>query len=199
MPLGKVSEAGADLSEVISAQFPLWVDLGIRSDRVLFGGYFQYGPALLGSAFNDLCEDAEEKAESAGPGNDVSCSGRDIRLGLQLQHHFGQPGKPDPWLGVGVGYEWLRLEISGEETGVETSVKSGLHGVEFLNLQGGIDFPLSDSLGLGPFIAFTLGRYDTATRDCSGACGDLDAEGGELEEKAFHHWLFLGAHLSLLP
>jgi hypothetical protein len=185
------------MSEIVSAQFPLWVDLGFRADQVMVGAYFQYGPGLLGSDIRDACEEEDEEAEANG--GDVSCHVRDIRLGLQLQYHFGRPRAPDPWLGVGAGYEWLSVSLSGEEDGKDVSIDSGVRGLEFLNLQGGIDFPLSDVVGLGPFLAFTVARYDITAVDCSGACGNLDDNSEDVEEKALHHWLMLGARLSLLP
>jgi hypothetical protein len=199
MPLGKASEDGADMTEIVSAQFPLWVDLGIRADRVMFGAYFQYGPGLLGSDIDDECEAIEENAEAANPDTDLGCHVRDIRLGLQLQYHFGRPRKPDPWIGVGAGYEWLTIGISGEDDDEDFSADVGVRGFEFLNLQAGIDLPLNDAIGLGPFLAFTVARYDTLTVDCSGDCGDLDDDSQDLDEKALHHWLMLGVHLSLLP
>jgi hypothetical protein len=199
VPLGKASEDGAEMSEIVSTQFPLWVDLGIRAERVMFGAYFQYGLGLLGSDFDDTCEEAEENAEAADRDIDVDCQIRDIRLGLQLQYHFGQPRKPDPWIGIGAGYEWLTFGISGEDEDEDISVDVDARGFEFLNLQGGIDFPLGDAVGLGPFVAFTVARYDTATIDCSGDCGDIEDDSEEIDDKALHHWLMLGVHLSLLP
>jgi len=198
MPLGEAAD-GADMSEAVSAQFPLWVDLGIRADRVMFGAYFQYGPGLLGSDFADVCEEAEENVEAADPDGDLDCHIRDIRLGLQLQYHFGQPRKPDPWIGAGAGYEWLTFGVSGEDADEEISADVGVRGFEFLNLQAGIDLPLNDAIGLGPFLAFTVARYDTLSIDCSGDCGLLEEDSEDIEEKALHHWLMLGARLSVLP
>ena len=199
VPLGKAAEDGADMSEVVRAQFPLWVDLGIRADQVMFGAYFQYGPGLLGSDIDDGCGDAEESLEAADPDSDVSCHVRDIRLGLQLQYHVGRPRKPDPWIGVGAGYEWLTVGFSAEDDDEEVSLETGGRGFEFLNLQAGIDFPLNDAVGLGPFLAFTVARYDSSHIECSGACGDLESDSDEIDDKALHHWLMLGVHLSLLP
>jgi hypothetical protein len=93
----------------------------------------------------------------------------------------------------------MTIGLSGEDDGEDVSADIGVRGFEFLNLQGGIDFPLSDAVGLGPFLAFTIARYDNLSTDCSGACGEFESYSEDIEEKALHHWLMLGARLSLLP
>ncbi|WP_224368900.1 hypothetical protein [Hyalangium versicolor] len=51
-------------------------------------------------------------------------------------------------------------------------------GVEFVNLQGGTDFRISEELWLGPFVTFTVGKYM------------------DVDEARFHGWLMGGLRLS---
>jgi hypothetical protein len=90
-----------------------------------------------------------------------------------------------PWIGAGLGYEWLRLSSSGGEE----AVNGTLSGFEFVNLQGGVDFkPLDDTnFGVGPFLAFSLAQYSTA------------ADGGDIRDKTLHEWLNLGVRGTFVP
>ncbi len=198
VPLGKFNEDGADLSELIAGQFPLWLDLGIRADRVFVGGYFHYGPGLLGNEIDDECEEFDEAADGV-PGADAGCHVRSTRLGAQLHYHFGAPKRPDPWLGFGAGYEWTTLTIWAEAGDEEITARTSFKGFEYLNLQGGVDFPLGPTTALGPFFTWTLSRFDSASLSCSGDCGDASNEEQDIDEKATHYWLFFGARFSFFP
>jgi hypothetical protein len=198
VPIGPIREDGDDLSELISGQVPLWIDLGARFDRALLGAYFQYGVGLLGDSVREDCEEAEEAAE-AQPDADAGCRVSDVRLGAQFHYHFGQPQRPDPWIGLGAGYEWVTLTFWAEDDDDEVSLSTTGRGFEFLNLQGGIDFPLGPTTALGPFVTWTLSRYETASIGCSGDCGNLEDGDRDIDEKAFHHWIFVGARFSFFP
>jgi len=198
VPLGKASEGGDDLNEVIAGQVPLWLDLGLRADRLFVGGYFQYGFGLLGHGVSEACEEIEDSAD-ARMDADAGCHVRDLRLGAQLHYHFGEVRGPDPWIGVGAGYEWVTLTLWLEDNDQEASLSSTGKGFELLNLQSGIDFPLGPTTALGPFVTGTLSRFDKASASCSGDCGDISDEDEDIEEKALHYWLFVGARFSFLP
>jgi hypothetical protein len=198
VPLGRASGEGDDLNELIAGQVPLWLDLGIRADRLFVGAYFQYGLGLLGDDVSESCEELEDSAE-AQPDGDAGCHVRDVRIGAQLHYHFGPPLKPDPWLGIGAGYEWVTVSAWAEADDEEVSLSSTGRGFELLNLQGGIDFPLGPTTSLGPFVTWTLSRFDKASASCNGDCGDLSDEEQDIEDKALHHWVFVGARFSLFP
>ena len=64
------------------------------------------------------------------------------------------------------------------------------HGFEFLNLQAGLDFAPAPQVGIGPFVAFSLGQYSRTKGETSDPT--LIVDDGEIENKALHQWLFLG-------
>jgi hypothetical protein len=162
-----VTQQGASMKDVITGQIPIWLDLGWQATRAfMVGGYFSYGFVLLSSDVRDGCDARGE-----------SCSAGDIRAGLQVQFSFA-PGKSvDPWIGAGLGYEWLRLK------GNQTSTSRGW---EIPMLQGGLDFPAGKSW-VGPFIAFTNGRYSRVDRSTNGG-----TQSDDVPTTASHQWLFLG-------
>ncbi len=178
LPLGRVADADdSDLKDGISGQIPLWLDVGYRvAPNVMIGAYFSYGFGFLGSDLEDACDT-------------IDCSVHDMRFGGQLQFHV-QPGQEvDPWFGAGFGYEWLSFTISSDVT--DTDVSSTFHGFEFLNLQAGLDFVVGNG-GMGPFMAFTLAQYDTASQSCSGTCTGFDDDSESIDDKAMHQWLIFG-------
>ena len=84
LPLGSVV-SGTQLSDSLDAQIPVQLDFGFRPDPHLFvGAYGSYGFVLPASG---VCQGG-------------SCSGSDIRAGLEAQYHFRPGRRFDPWLGV---------------------------------------------------------------------------------------------------
>jgi hypothetical protein len=180
LPFGEL-RADSDLNDGISGQIPLWLDVGYRLNPALFlGGYVQYGFGFVGGAIDESCDDTDG----------VDCSATDIRLGLQLHYHIAPRSTANPWLGLGVGYEWMSL---GVEAGGDEAVFTS-SGFEFINLQAGLDFGLADHLFAGPFISLSLGQYDEVSVDCDGAiCSTLGRAGdAEIEDTATHGWFVLG-------
>jgi hypothetical protein len=199
IPLGKAADgADDDMSDVTAGQIPLWLDIGARiRERVFVGAYFSYGFGILGGDFSDACDEAEEVADAAGAS--FSCSTSDMRLGAQAIYHFGAPSETHPWLGGGIGYEWWSFGQSVEVGSQEQSLGITGHGFEFLNVQVGGDFPAAENFAVGPFLAFTLSQFGTASVTCGGdGCPD-DLESESIDDKAFHYWLFLGIRGAVLP
>jgi hypothetical protein len=160
-----VTLTGAKMSDLVTGQIPIWVDLGWQATRsFMVGGYFSYGFVILASDVRDGCNQAGQ-----------SCSAGDIRTGLQAQFSFNPGGSVDPWLGAGFGYEWLRLKSNAVTT---------LRGWEIPMLEGGLDFPAGTSY-VGPFVAFSMCTYSKADSSASGSTVDLP-------NTASHQWLFLG-------
>jgi hypothetical protein len=89
--------------------------------------------------------------------------------------------------------------MSATSGSAHSSTTTLVRGFELLNLQGGIDFPLGPTTSLGPFVTWTLSRFDKASASCNGDCGDLSDEEQDIEDKALHHWVFVGARFSLFP
>jgi len=161
---------GGKLSDGATGQIPIWLDLGWQfTPSFMVGMYFSYGFVILDKDITDECDQTNS-----------TCSANDIRLGLQAQLSFA-PGKSvDPWLGAGVGYEWLSFVQE------ETTARSA--GWELPMLQGGIDFG-GDSGGstVGPFVAFTMSKF-TRYKYKQGSA----SESGDIENTATHNWIFLG-------
>jgi hypothetical protein len=201
-PFGESGEGG-DLDESVAGQIPIWLDLGLRVDpMVSIGAFGSLGWGLLTDEARQVCDNTADD-----PGiTDCSTHIWDLRLGAGVAFHFpSKPEAPSPWLGVGMGYEWLSFDfnLEGVENGenVEAELTGTLRGLEFANLHAGIDFPVSPRTWVGPFVTYTVGRYDTLKLTCDGECGDLESQSQEIDddEKAFHHWLFLGVRLTALP
>jgi opacity protein-like surface antigen len=186
-------DAGDDtrLSDGISGMVPLQLDLGYRASPAFsIGGYAMYGFGFTGDDFSRICDNADRV-----PGLSASCSARDVRLGIQAQYHFLPKKKVDPWLGAGLGYEWLKLkaDVSG---GVQAETSNTSKGFE-LNLQGGLDFEVAPGLALGPFLSFSIGRYSSFNNSFNSSCSfnecdDFTTENGDIDEVAPHQWLLLG-------
>ncbi len=183
IPMGKLAdEADSDLKDWSKRQIPLWLDLGYRANPNIFvGGYLSYGFASVGSGIGDICDQ-----------DGVDCSASDLRLGAQLQYHFMPGESTDAWGGLGVGWEHSSLSASAAGGDVTLSTS----GFEFALLQGGVDFQVADSVALGPFLGLTLARFSSVNCDSDAGCGDFD---GDIENKAFHEWLFLGVRGAFGP
>ena len=184
IPLGEMAE-GVDLSDGIDGQIPIWLDVGYRPiEALMIGLYFQYGIGLID---NEACDI-----------DGVDCSGSDIRFGLQAHYHISPEEQLDPWVGLGIGYEWLNRGVEA----MGTEVSSTLHGFEFLNLQAGLDIAVAEHVKLGPFLSFSLGQYGSGSAECSGAAcsalGTVEID-GDIEEKSLHQWLVIGARVAYTP
>jgi hypothetical protein len=160
IPMGS-AVSGTSLSDTTSGQIPLQLDAGYRFDQNWFAGaYVGFGIVLPKNC----------------PAGD-SCSGNDLRFGVEGQYHLSQLGLSfDPWLGLGVGYE---IGHASDNSG-----SSNLKGLEFANLSLGANFRMSPNFGLGPVLGLTLGQYSTISS------GDASVDVGDA--KAMHMWLQLG-------
>jgi outer membrane protein W len=182
LPMGATSEnndgSSEKMSDGVSGHFPIWLDVGYMvSQEFLIGLYGQYAFGGVAGQLKAQCD----QASSFG----LSCSARDIRFGLQFQFHPVHDAKVDPWLGVGVGYEWLTVSISGAGQDGSTTGK----GFEFANLQAGLDYKALPNFGVGPFVSFSLGQYDSVSN--SGSLAEASS-GGDIANPALHEWLTFG-------
>jgi hypothetical protein len=122
-------------------------------------------------------------ADKACPSG-ADCSASDLRFGVQGQYHLSPVETLDPWFGLGIGYESASMtaKAGGQEA------KTSYSGLEFLNLQAGLDYKLSPAFGVGPFLSFSLGQYSSYDVTVPGM-GKLS---GSIPEKAMHEWLTIG-------
>ena len=186
LPLGKASD-GADLNQGISGAVPLWLDLGYRAMPELFVGlYTHYGFGFVGDSLDPVCS-------LSG----LDCSASDVRLGIQAHYHPAPRGSVDPWIGLGFGYEWSTWGASGG--GVQLSITPS--GFELVNLQLGLDVPVSKRFYLGPVISFSLDQFSSISVDCSGAAGLCAGFGvdGDIPNKALHEWLVIALRAAYAP
>jgi hypothetical protein len=186
LPLGS-AVSGSQMTDTLAAQIPIQIDLGLRPDPHLFlGAYGSYGFVFPAGS---VCQGA-------------SCSGDDVRVGIEAMVHFRPALRFDPWIGVGAGYEWLHFASS--ENGAEASKK--LQGFELVNLQAGLDYAICQGLRVGPFASFAIGEYAHETTTWTLGQGAVQPdEGGtqsagsvlhqqsqDVPQTALHEWLTLG-------
>ncbi len=170
LPGGQVIQ-DTDLAQGYAGGIPILLGVGYRLVPALtVGVYAQYGILFLSS---DLC-----------PGG-ASCSGRDIRIGLEAKLHLRPREKTDPWLGLGFGYEWASFAVARGDTN-DNSTYSGF---EIVNLMAGLDFHTSKDVRLGPFFGMTLGQFSSVTTTTGGRLAN-----GSVENPALHQWFLMGVH-----
>lgn len=193
VPLGKAGQdftgAARDLSDLTSWRAPIWIDVGYSpSGSTTLGAYLQVGVGGTG----DSCI--------------ADCDWSDLRIGASAEWRLLPGAAVDPWIGVGLGYEWLsyRVLISAmieNEDGVLETVRGRaterFGGPELL-LHGGVDFQVDDALRIGPYASATAGQYLTDSYRCQPA-SDLCPEDGSIDGAAFHSWIGVGVRGAYTP
>jgi hypothetical protein len=170
LPAGKLSENNA-MAALASAQIPLFLDIGAKVSRYVFlGGYAAFALGGVSDRWDrNTCR-----------GND--CSSRSAHLGAQIQIHFGSFERVNPWIGYGIGYEWLWTAGFPETT---------YRGWEYGRFMAGFDFRLSRDFGLGPFVDATIAQYGTVSTNA--------APSTDLANTALHSWVTVGLRFVLFP
>jgi hypothetical protein len=69
------------------------------------------------------------------------------------------------------------------------------NGFEFANLMGGVDFRLSRTFGIGPFLSLSIGQYRKYRSEILGT-PKLE---GDIQDQATHEWLSAGARFVFFP
>ncbi len=164
IPLGD-ADGSAAMSDVVSGQIPLHLDVDYRWNQLSAGGYLSYGFGDVAGATKDLCN-------AFG----ASCSSSTLRIGAQLAWRFDpQPpaGVVGSWVGLGLGYDAVTLKLASTDV--------TMSGTELI-FQGGYDWQIGQSGSLGAFASFSLGQYSEISGPVSGTISD----------KKMHEWLTLG-------
>ena len=169
---------GTSLADLVAWTVPLQLDIGARIGPAFVGGYLAYAFGKTGSALD------------TGSGRSAS----DVRVGFEVLWHLGPDRKVDPWVGIGVGYEWLNLSV----TGSGGTVYARARGFEWTNLQLGIDFVLGRSFRLGPFVETRVAQYDTGSLGLINGQGGEVGGSGDIQSKAVHALIYLGLRFSFL-
>jgi outer membrane protein W len=163
------------MKDGIKSQIPLQLDAAYKvTPEIAIGAYFSYGFGQVGSALKDSCD---------AFGQD--CSASDMRLGLQAFYTFTKVSPQfTPWAGLGLGYEWGKIKATGGGFADESVTFKGF---EFLNLQFGADYKVSDQFGIGPYVMFSIAQYGSADFESGGASASAD-----ITDKTLHQWLGFG-------
>lgn len=181
LPLGNVNggNSSTSLSDVMSFAVPFGIQIGYRIGGVVFvGGTFTYG------AFGSPSSTSIPTCGTSG----VSCHSSFARAGFSVQWHpLGSRGL-DPYVGVGMSYEWAYVNISGN--GADASATYS--GFNWAEIPVGVDFRLSKAVRLGPFVDFALGEYRTAS------ITSPTSASGNISPKAIHFWLSFGVRVVFL-
>jgi hypothetical protein len=147
------------LDSVVSRQIPLWVEAGWRFTKNIYAGaYFSYSFGSAASCFAN-----------------GGCGASGMRFGVEGIYNLMPDAIFQPWAGLGIGYEVLYTSVSGNE---ETR-----KGLELFFLQLGVDWALTRQLSVGPFGAYTFGKFTSVS---SGGFSN------DIPDANRHHWLQLG-------
>jgi len=172
--VGNIDGSGATspgnaLSDEARHLIPIAVEIGMR-----------LSPAVRVGVFGQYAWSAEQSCLDA-----MTCSGADIRLGIDVQYSFARTPAFTPWVGVGLGYEILSLHMVSIPRPFAVQVAHFVRHRGFeLSVEGGVDFSVAPGLRLGPLVAVALGQY-------SGT--NFDGEGyRDIQSKAIHGQILLG-------
>jgi hypothetical protein len=163
---------GVALSELSGPQFEFRTELGAKVGKSLFvGGVFSIG---IGSPADSLSSECSACATSG-------------RLGLgPSARYYVSPEKPvDPWLSLGIEFSLLSLTNGGTSSSGDLVLGPQLRGVDLV-LGAGLDWRISPSLGIGPYLDLALGSYS-------------QAENLQPFSSATHFWTSIGMRFVLLP
>jgi hypothetical protein len=172
------SPNGTALSDLVAWTVPIELELGARVGPAFVGGYVSYGFGKAGSALE------------GGSGRSAS----NVRFGFEMLWHLAPDRPVDPWVGLGVGYEWLNLSISSPSGTLYGSAR----GFEWVNLQLGIDFMLGRSFRLGPFVRARVAQYDTGSLGLINSQGNDVSGTSDITSKTVHTWIDLGLRFAFL-
>lgn len=166
---------GWPLSDERGPQLPLWVDLGYRIGPVMVSGYGVWAPGT-----------------TRGECSDATCFTYAWKAGVELQIHAARRGERiDPWLSFGIGYEWNTFQYWDHISG--TDGQETLQGWDLARFGLGVDFALSPSLKLGPFVHATVSQF--VKFDHSNGYPNTDW----FIDKSLHSWITIGVKLTNLP
>jgi len=195
VPLGAAeANEGDNIDTLAQGQVPIWLDAGVRLARDYFVGVdASYGVGVLAPFLRSTCD------TDAAYGTKTHCSARDVRLGLEFIYHPRVRSAFEPWLGAGLGWEWLSVTDSANFQGANPSVTRDYDGPELFLLQGGVDYMLRRGLGVGLFVAVSADMYRSASLSCADTCNTFAVGSRKVDGSTTHEWLFGGARVTFMP
>jgi hypothetical protein len=163
-----VRNTRTDLSFIVAKAVPIWAEVGWRFNKYLsVSASYQ-----AGFGFIDYCDVGSE------------CQVRDDRLTFHGTARFDTDGVALPWLSVGAGFEWFRLQESGRY-----QARLLVQGTISADLQAGLDFVPARGWVTGPFLSFAIGRFESVRGTI------MDYTGGVTypeSNRSRHHWSQFG-------
>ncbi|HEY6723105.1 MAG TPA: hypothetical protein VI197_03710 [Polyangiaceae bacterium] len=191
-PMGDATGAHGDtLAARYSYQLPLVFDIGSKVTRhVHVGGYagFAWGAEGNADAVEEYCDDDDSDLS-----NDISCSTRAYKIGLQAQYHLAPAARYNPWAGYGAGVELVSQSLNDSTRRFEERTLSTALTVAKVDL--GVDFRSRGGIGLGLYSEASVGRFVHSRTEINGEATYV----GKVDDPAWHVWLGAGLRLVLFP
>ena len=185
IPAGSTTSApNADLSNLLSGQVPLGIEVGGNVTPSLFIGlYGQYAFGGVGGTTDANCTKEQ-----------VNCSAHTFRGGLAIRYRFAPGSSVRPWLGYAVGYEVSTVSITSDYVADTASID--FSGWELGHFSAGVDMMTGeDHVAVGPYFDLGLGKYTHAHEEATGAIPqDVD-----IDNTALHEWITIGVRASFMP
>jgi len=173
VPQGRINESiPLVLNDVIASMVPLAVDAGYHvDDWIAVGLMLQYG--IL--QFRDA-------GQACGPG--ANCRGSTTAIAAHVTLEAPVSWGFIPWLRLGTGYEWLRMQLTGDFMGAPADIDVRFRGWMFGFAEGGANYVVKPDLAIGPFVGVSVGRYNFGA--------DSDTPEKPLIYKVVHEWIIFG-------
>lgn len=164
-PGGRFSDEGnAELGDFIERQIAFGLAAGYR-----------FSPMFRGA----VTLEALPLSMHAG-----ASSGSDVRFGVDAQLHFMPHRQVDPWVGLGLAYEWLGFDATIYDGVNYYDEHYRFSGWLFPKLSVGLDVAISPVMTIGPYLSYSTGEYTDVHTSYDG--------GFDIHDRAFHGWLELG-------
>lgn len=178
LPFGHIEQDAEAVREVTDAKYPVWLELGYRFNRRLQGVlYSELAPTRVAS---EVCV--------AG-----GCEAWHLRFGAAVQLHLAPDARFDPWIGAGLGIEWLRAEIDAPGA---TPVRRELTwaGLELPLAELGVDVRVAPRVSLGPYVSVSFGRFTSRSERPVGGSAARDP----IDHRDAHGWAQAGLKVTFL-
>jgi hypothetical protein len=168
VPGGDISNEGdGRLGDVVNNAVPVGVEFAYRFNPIFRAGVYFEGTPL--SVSTNAC----------APGD--PCDGSDFQFGFDAQLHLAPFRRVDPWIGLGLGYEWMRIDATNSDGNPDRWTYEGW---VFPRFSAGLDIPLTPFFSLGPYLTYEAGRFSHVFQDSRG--------GFDIGDQAYHGWLEIG-------
>jgi hypothetical protein len=187
IPFGN-AQSGTSMDSVQHGMLPIGASAGWRfSPRVYLGAFYQYGVTFPRSNNCTFPTSVPSSlvGTATGQNGQSTCDGRDQRLGLEVQVHVLPHKLVDPWIGLGLGWEFSTLDYS---TGAAAEASSFQQSGPEVNLQLGLDLRFLKAVPFGPYVDLSLAEFGTSSYYDANGVG----QGPETFGSSLHGWVTFG-------